>query len=116
MTEETIINKDAWETLPADLQAIVEITCQAITTDMVAEYTHGNAYALQQLIDDPDVELRTFPQEVLDLLKSITDDVVAEWLARDPAAAKIAESYYAFLAKSEYGQRVTEQAYLETRG
>jgi TRAP-type mannitol/chloroaromatic compound transport system substrate-binding protein len=113
---ETIINQDAWASLPADLQAIVEITCQAITTDMVAEYTHGNAYALQQLIDDPNVELRTFPQEVLDLLKSITDDIVAEWIAEDPAAAKIAESYYAFLAKSEYGQRVTEQAYLETRG
>ena len=112
---ETIINKDAWASLPADLQAIVEITCQAITTDMVAEYTHGNAYALQQLIDDPDVELRLFPQEVLDFLKSITDEIVAEWIAKDPAAAKIAESYYAFLAKSEYGQRVTEQAYLETR-
>ena len=112
---ETIINKEAWASLPADLQAIVEITCQAITTDMVAEYTHGNAYAFQQLIDDPDVELRTFPKEVVDFLKSITDDVVKEWLARDPAAAKIAESYYGFLAKSEYGQRVTEQAYLETR-
>jgi len=112
---ETIINQDAWASLPADLQAIVEITCQAITTDMVAEYTHGNAYALQQLIDDPGVELRIFPQEVLEFLKSITNDIVAEWIAEDPAAAKIAESYYEFLAKSEYGQRVTEQAYLETR-
>jgi len=112
---ETIINQDAWASLPADLQAIVEITCQAITTDMVAEYTHGNAYALQQLIDDPGVELRIFPQEVLEFLKSITNDIVAEWIAEDPAAAKIAESCYEFLAKSEYGQRVTEQAYLETR-
>jgi len=113
---ETIINQDAWASLPADLQAIVEITCQAITTDMVAEYTHGNAYALQQLIDDPDVELRAFPQEVVDFLKSITDDIVAEWIAEDPAAAKIAESYYAFLDKSEFGKRGTEPAYLETRG
>ncbi|MCH7636932.1 MAG: TRAP transporter substrate-binding protein [Proteobacteria bacterium] len=88
---ETIINKEAWASLPADLQAIVEITCKAITTDMVAEYTHGNAYALQQLIDDPDVELRTFPQEVLELFKSLTDEIVAEWIAKDPAAAKIAD-------------------------
>ena len=36
-------------------------------------------------------------------------------IAADPAVAKIAKSYYAFLEKSEYGQRVTEQAYLETR-
>ena len=49
---ETMINKAAWASLPPDLQSIVETSCQAITTDMVAEYTHGNAYALQQLIDE----------------------------------------------------------------
>ena len=112
---ETMINKEAWETLPPDLQAIVETTCQAITTDMVAEYTHGNAYALQQLVEDPEVELRRFPQEVLDVLKQMTDEIVAEWIADDPAAKKIADSYYAFLEKSAFGQKVTEQAYLETR-
>jgi TRAP-type mannitol/chloroaromatic compound transport system substrate-binding protein len=112
---ETMINKEAWESLPPDLQAIVETTCQAITTDMVAEYTHGNAYAVQQLVDDPNVELRRFPQEVLDVLKRITDEIVAEWIDDDPAAKKIADSYYAFLDKAAQGQRVTEHAYLETR-
>jgi len=112
---ETMINKDAWESLPPDLQMIVETTCQAITTDMMAEYTHGNAYALQQLVEDPDVELRKFPNAVLDLLKNITDEIVEEWIADDPAAKKIADSYYTFLEKSAYAQKVTEQAYLETR-
>jgi TRAP-type mannitol/chloroaromatic compound transport system substrate-binding protein len=112
---ETMINQEAWDSLPPDLQAIVETTCQAITTDMVAEYTHGNAYALQQLLADPNVEMRTFPKEVIDLLRSITEEIVAEWIAVDPAAKKIADSYYAFLEKSAFGQKVTEQAYLETR-
>lgn len=112
---ETMINKAAWDSLPPDLQAIVETTCQAITTDMVAEYTHGNTYAFQQLIDDPNVEVRQFPREVLALLKSITDEIVAEWIAKDPAAEKIADSYYAFLEKTEFATRVTEQAYLDTR-
>ena len=110
-----MVNKEAWESLPPDLQAILETTCQAITTDMVAEYTHGNTYALQQLREDPNVELRQFPQEVLNVLKQMTDEIVAEWVAKDPAAKKIADSYYAFLDKSAYGQAVTEQAYLETR-
>ncbi len=112
---ETMINRAAWDSLPPDLQAIVETTCQSITTDMVAEYTHGNAYAFQQLLDDPNVEVRRFPQEVLALLKSITEEIVAEWVAKDPAAKKIADSYYAFLEIAEYAQQVTEQAYLETR-
>lgn len=113
---ETMINKAAWASLPPDLQMIVETTCQAITTDMVAEYTHGNAYALQQLREDPSVELRPFPKEVLDKLKQITLEIVDEWVAKDPAAKKIADSYYAFLEKSEYAQVVTELAYLQARG
>lgn len=112
---ETMINKAAWDSLPADLQMIVETSCQSITADMVAEYTHGNAYALQQLREDPNVELRKFPRDVLDLLRKLTDEIVAEWIDDDPAAKKIADSYYEFLEKSAYAQQVTEQAYLETR-
>ena len=49
---ETIIHKDAWNALPADLQAIVEVACQAASLDMAAEYTHGNAESLQSLLND----------------------------------------------------------------
>ena len=112
---ETIINAEAWASLPADLQAIVETTCQAITTDMVAEYTHGNAIALQQLIDDPDIDVRPFPDDVLRLLRGITKEIVEELSATDPAWDKIQKSYYAFLKTSITSQRVTEHAYLSTR-
>lgn len=112
---ECIINREAWESLPADLQAIVEIACQSINSDMMAEYTHGNAVALQQLIDDPNIEVRKFPDDVLVLFKSITQQLVDEMSAKDPAAAKIQKSYYEFLRQSTANQRITEQANLETR-
>ena len=112
---ECFINKEAWSSLPADLQAIIEISCQAITTDMMAEYTHGNALALQQLMENPDVEVRQFPDEVLQYLKSIAQEIVEEMAANDPAVAKIYESWSAFLEKSIPNQRITEQAFLNTR-
>lgn len=112
---ECMINAKAWASLPLDLQAIVANSCQAITTDMLAEYTHGNALALQQLIDDPDVDIRPFPNDVLRLLKSHTKDIVEETSASDPAWKKIADSYFAFLESSTENQRVTEWAYLKTR-
>ena len=112
---ECIVNRDAWNSLPADLQAIVETTCQAITTDMMAEYTHGNAVAQQQLMADPDVEILALPDDVLQLLKSIARDIVNELSASDPAAAKVQKSYDAFLKISTENQRVTEQAYFATR-
>jgi TRAP-type mannitol/chloroaromatic compound transport system substrate-binding protein len=112
---ECMINAAAWASLPADLQAIVEISCQAITTDMAAEYTHGNIAALKQLIDDPNIDVRPFPDEVLRLLKAHTQDIVSELSETDPAWKKIAESYYAFLEGSTENQRVTELANLNTR-
>ena len=115
-TLECIVNRDAWDSLPDDLKTIVDIACQSINEDMTAEYTHGNVNSLQQLVDDPDVELRRFPNEVLEHLKTITNEVVAEMVENDPAVARIYESFNAFREKSELNQRITEQAFLETRG
>ena len=112
---ELMVNAEAWASLPAELQAIVDLASQATTTDMMAEYTHGNALALQQLQDDPDIEVRPFPDDVLRLLKRHTRDIVNEQSAADPTWKKIAESYYAFLDVSAENQRVTEWANLETR-
>ena len=116
---ECIVNADAWAGLPDDLKGIVENTCEAFLNqkiaDKVAEYTHGNAMALAQLAEDPDVELRRFPDDVLTLFKSITKDLVDEMSANDPMAAKIQASYYDYLEKSASYQRISEQAYLETR-
>jgi TRAP-type mannitol/chloroaromatic compound transport system substrate-binding protein len=112
---ELMVNADAWAALPADLQSIVELACQAITTDMLAEYTHGNALALQQLEENPDVDVRPFPDEVLSLLKQHTLDIVSELSETDNDWKKIADSYYAFLATSTENQRATEWANLKTR-
>jgi TRAP-type mannitol/chloroaromatic compound transport system substrate-binding protein len=112
---ETMINADAWAALPEDLKMIVESTCQAITTDTMAEYTYGNAQAMQQLANDPNVELRPFPDDVLRLLREITLEIVDELSATDPMWKKISMSYYEFLDKVKESIRVTEQAYLGTR-
>jgi len=112
---ECMINDEAWASLPADLQSIVTTSCQAITADMMAEYTHGNAVALQQLLDDPNVDVRPYPDEVLRLLKSITQNIVEELSAVDPMWKKIATSYYAFMEQSTKNQYVTEMANLKTR-
>ena len=109
------VNRQAWESLPPDLQAIIEISCQAITTDMQAEYSYGNAVALEQLLQNPNVEIRQFPDDVLQYLKAFSREIVEEMVADDPMAAKIYDSWSSFLAKSIPNQRITEQAFLATR-
>jgi len=112
---ECIINQEAWASLPADLQAIVRVCCQAINLDIQAEYIYGNANALHELMKQPGFELREFPPEVLKLLASHSQDVINELVERDPWARRLHESVMPFLEKSSENQRVSEYSYLKAR-
>ena len=114
-TLECIINRSAWESLPDDLQSIVSVACQAATLDMTSEYMARNTTSLQQLQADANVEILSFPPAVLEGLKSLTLEVIEGIAAGDPIFARVWASYRAFLAQSEGWQRISEQAYLETR-
>lgn len=112
---ECIINKEAWESLPADLQQIVQTTCQAINLDIQAEYIWGNAQALHELMKSPNVELREFPKDVLELIAKHSADVINELSARDPWAKRLQDSITPFIEKSNANQRVSEYSYLKAR-
>jgi len=109
------INIDAWNSLPADLQEIVSISCQAINVDIMAEYTWGNAVALQQLKQDPNVELRRLPDDVLKLLRDYSREVIEDMSARDEWAARIQTSIDEFQAMSLPNQEISELAYMNAR-
>ena len=109
------INLDAWRELPEDLQQIVRVCCQATNLDVQAEYTYGNAMALDQLSQDPNVELRELPADVLDLLRSHSEEAIAELTAKNDWARRLHESLSDFLRKSEANQKISEFSYLANR-
>ena len=115
-TLECIVNQAAWDSLPEDLQAIVEVACQAVNLDMTSEYMARNANSLRQLEENPDVEILSFPKPVLENLKTLTFEVIEDLAANDERVARVWDSYRRFLEESETWQRVSEQAYLATRG
>ena len=112
---ECIINREAWETLPEDLQEIVRIACQAINLDILSEYMWGNAMALDQLSKDPNVELRELPQDVFDALRKHANAAIDELSQEDEWAARLQKSVFDFMQKSSANQRVSELAYLNMR-
>jgi TRAP-type mannitol/chloroaromatic compound transport system substrate-binding protein len=114
-TLECIINREAWASLPEDLQAIVEVACQATNQDMTSEYMARNAAALRQLDQNPDVEILSFPEPVLESLARLTLQVIEQLAADDEHVARVWNSYRTFLEESATWQRVSEQAYLSTR-
>lgn len=114
-TLECIINRDAWNSLPEDLQAIVRVACQATTLDMISEFMARNATALAQLQADENVELRKFPDDVLTGLRELTYSVVDELAVDDPLFARVWDSAREFMAISQPWQAISEQAYLSTQ-
>jgi len=109
------INKAAWNTLPEDLQDIVKTACEAANLDMQAEYTYGNAMAMEQLAKDPNVELRELPQDVLRVLREHSESAIADLTASSDWARRLHESYTDFLQKSSAYQKISELSYLANR-
>ena len=115
-TLECFINKKALEALPKDLQSIVINACRVANQDMLANFTARNNAALQTLVTEHKVEVRRFPDEVLNRLKELSGEVVAELTERDPMAKKVYESYQKFREQVIAWHNVSERAYLNARG
>ena len=114
-TMELIVNKSAFESLPQDLQAIVTYAARASNQDMLDQYTATNNAALQALVNDHGVELRRLPDEVLQELRRITEQVFIEQAEQDAMFAKVWESYKSFQAKAAAWHKVSEQTYYKVR-
>jgi TRAP-type mannitol/chloroaromatic compound transport system substrate-binding protein len=114
-TLECLINRDAFDALPDDLQSIVMNACRVVNSDMLSEYTARNNKALQTLVNEHHVDVRAFPGEVLDRLRVLSEEVVAEIAGKDALSAKVFESYRAFQKQVVAWHDISERAYLNIR-
>ena len=111
---EFIVNKEAYESLPDDLQAIVETATRAINQDMLDEYTARNNQALEQL-KEQGVDFRELPLDVAKQLKRISEQVYADNAAKDPLFKKVYESFSEFQKSATEYHAVSEEAYYRLR-
>jgi len=112
---ECTINQEAWNSLPADLQAIVRVACQAAVLDCLSEFTYNNGIALKTLTDKHGVELRRFPDEVLSHLGAIRDDVMREMAAETELMGRIYASFQAYQEIVNPWTAISERALLNLR-
>ena len=114
-TLEAFVNKDAWEALPRDLQAMIEVATQAINEDMLSEFTARNNAALDTLINEHGVQLRRLPDDVIAALRASSEEVVAEIAEADPLAKRVYDSYMDYLEDVRRYHSISEQAYMNLR-
>ena len=112
---EFIVNKQSFEALPADLQAVVTNASRAANQEMLDEYTARNNAALRQLIDKHGVKLRRLPDDVMLALWRASEEVMAKLVEDDPMAAKVYASYKPFYDGVRAYHHISEQAYINAR-
>lgn len=108
---ELFFNKERFEELPADLQLIMKTAALRLNQWMMCELEAKNAEYLDKILAVEGIEVREFPIEVIDQLRSITKEVVAELADQDPFARKVYDSYNAFRNKASKWSNLTEKVY-----
>ncbi|HEX5676388.1 MAG TPA: TRAP transporter substrate-binding protein [Alcanivorax sp.] len=112
---ELMINKEKWDALPEDLQAIVKSAAEAENQHIYDEFTARNAEALKQLVDEHGVQLRRLPDEVLEALEKTSQEAVEDLVAGNDQARRIYESYRGFRDSMVPYIAVAEQSALNVR-
>ena len=114
-TLEATINKEAFESLPKDLQAIVMAACDVVNQDMLLEYTARNNAALDTLLNKHKVDMRKLPDDVLFKLRNLSEEVVLELASKDQRSQKIYNSFDKFRNQVVDWHKISEQAYYNVR-
>jgi len=114
-TIEALVNREAFEALPRNLQDVVEIAAQATNMDMLSEFMFHNAQALKTLEEDHGVQVRRFPDDVMDGLQEIAWAYYEEEAAKDPLWAKVYTSYKKYYDAIRPYSRISDRAVLELR-
>jgi TRAP-type mannitol/chloroaromatic compound transport system substrate-binding protein len=108
---EVMFNKTAYESLPKELQAILDAVAMETNFWSLCEFEAGNGAALQKLITEHNVNLVRFPEQLLADLRKLADEVLEEEANKDAMSRKVHEAFKKFKAQVGVWGSVSENAY-----
>ena len=105
-----LVNRNAWNDLPANYQAALEAAGEVAHNWMLAQYDWNNPAALKRLVAQG-VAVRSFPKPVIDACWNAAQEYYAALSASNPLFKTTFESYTAYRTEAFSYWRVAEQAY-----
>ena len=103
---EMTMNKSKFEALPTDLQEIIRTAMLRLNQWMLLEFETQNAIYLQKMKNEG-VDIRAFPNQVLETMRKVSNEVVLELVESDPQSKKIFEHYSEFEKKAQIWNAVS---------
>lgn len=104
---EFYMNKDAWEALTDEQRLAIETACQDVNLWTIGSAVAAQTEALDQFRASG-VEVRRFPDSVIDALRSAAEEVFAEQAESDELFRRTWESYRAFSEAYDEYQALNE--------
>ena len=111
---EITFNKTRWEKLSSEHQAIITAASEEMTANMLQEFRYENAKALKALPND--VEIRTFPKDMMDAAKVALNEVLESESAKSDDFKRVLKSYNAFVKLNKPWDDISTKNFLEIRG
>ena len=111
---EITFNKARWEKLSKEHQAIITAASEEMTGTMLQEFRYKNAKALQEL--PKDVQMKTFPKEMMDAAKIALDEVLKYESTQHADFKRVLESYQSFTALNKPWDDISTKNFLDIRG
>jgi TRAP-type mannitol/chloroaromatic compound transport system substrate-binding protein len=110
---EYFFNKKKYESLPKDIQHIIDAACMENELWVLNQFDAQNGAALQTLINKHKVQLLKFPDEVLNALRLMAAEVLEEEAAKDAQSRKVNEAFKKFQKIVGTWGSVSEKAYYD---
>jgi TRAP-type mannitol/chloroaromatic compound transport system substrate-binding protein len=104
------VNKQEWEKLPSNYQAIFENACLHSHVEMQARYDARNPQALKRLISSGTV-VRRFSDEIMNAAYKAAHELYAEIAAKNPQFRKIYEPWLKFRNEQIAWFSISERPY-----
>ena len=109
------VNKDVWESLSKADQEIIKNAAQAENNNMYAEYNAKNTDSLNTLINDHDVQLRQFGDDIYQAFANTSNEVLAEVADVGSLESDIYNSFIEFRSKAMRWTKLSDQTYANRR-
>ncbi|WP_414689238.1 MULTISPECIES: TRAP transporter substrate-binding protein [unclassified Neptuniibacter] len=110
-----LINKKKYDKLPADLQQILKTAMRTAAYDMYIQSYHASGENWASMKTEfPNIQVKSFPANVINAMRTANDELLAEKAAADPLAKKILDSQSAYMSKSRAWTDISDKAYLNS--
>ena len=108
---ECSINLDAYNSLDNDLKSIIKTACEAENNRMISEFTAANIEAQKKLVEQHNVLIRNFPQDVFNLMLKLSKEVVSETASEGKINKEIYNSWESFKNNARLRSPFDEHGY-----